>query len=68
MKNIFSTGETVPEVDLAFSTQRQPGALPTAPGCNPHLPVTAPVELNPIAERVAEHAGRQIDWQKTQIR
>jgi hypothetical protein len=68
MKNIFSTSETVPEVDPVFSTQRQPGALPTAPGCNPHLPVTAPVRLNPVAERVAGHAGLQTDWQKTSIR
>jgi hypothetical protein len=68
MKNIFSADEPNVVVEPEFSNQPQRGTLPIAPGCNPHLPASAPVELSPIVERVAQHAGQRVDWKKTNLR
>jgi hypothetical protein len=56
--------------DPAFEQQasQQRGTLPIAPSCNPHLPAPSPVEISPLVERVAEHAGMQTNWKKTPIR
>jgi hypothetical protein len=68
VKNIFSADEPNVVVEPEFSNQPQRGTAPIAPGCNPGLPASAPVELSPIVERVAQHAGVQTDWKKTPIR
>jgi hypothetical protein len=55
------------DVDPAFATQHQAGAQPTAPTCNPHLPVRELVPLNPALQEVVDHASHQTDWKKTPI-
>lgn len=57
MKNFFSADEPNMVVEPEFSNQPQRGTVPTAPACNPHLPVSAPVPLPPPLERIAQHAA-----------
>lgn len=66
MKNIFSAEETAPEVDPAFASQVPAGYF-NAPPTPAGLPAQRSVELDPIVERVAEHAGQQTDWRATRI-
>jgi hypothetical protein len=70
VKNIFSSEEPTREVDPTFASQAeaQRGGLPTAPPCNFPLPAHPPVNLPPVLERVAEHAGQRVDWKNTRIR
>ena len=64
MKNFFSSSETVPEVDPAFSNQPQSGGSPIAPACNPKLPAPASTELRvgeALAERTAPGSAHKSD-------
>jgi hypothetical protein len=54
-------------VDPAFAAQRQAGEQPTAPACDPSLPVRELVPLNPAMERIVGHAGSQTDWKSTRV-
>jgi len=68
MQNIFSANEPARQVEPEFSNQGQRGSQPAAPTCNAPLPAHPPVNLPPVLERVAEHAGMQTDWKNTRIR
>jgi hypothetical protein len=56
MKNIFSASELTPELH-DFTNQRQAGQQPTAPSCNPTLPVSELAPLPEAIERIAEIAA-----------
>lgn len=57
MKNVFSTTEPEVQVDPAFHNQPQAGPGPTAPSCNPTLPVSELAPLPEAIERIAEIAA-----------
>jgi hypothetical protein len=68
VRNIFSADEPIRQVEPEFSNQPQRGTAPTAPTCNVLLPSHPQVNLPPVLERVAEHAGQRVDWKNTRIR